>query len=65
MLHARIQKVLSEGVQLKFDVVLFCFLVDEWGERIRIELKPGHHHLDGVSLAGRYFHTLNAGLVAL
>ena len=62
--HARIQKVLSEGVQLcNSDNVFFLFR----GERIQIPLKAGHYRpasettfkwrlagvLNGVLLAGR------------
>ena len=51
--HARIKKVLSEGVQLRQS--FFVFLVDE---RIQITLSEGHHlapvkrHLNGISLVG-------------
>ena len=61
--HARIQKVLSEGVQLCNSDVFFLFR----GERIQIPLKAGHYQpasetpfkwrlagvLNGVLLAGQ------------
>ena len=46
--HARIQKVFSEGVQL-------CFLVNEW---IQITLKSGHHRPASVSLACRWWPSI-------
>ena len=52
--HARIQKVLSEGVQDSDSV-----FVVEGRERIQIPLRAGHYrsaakcHLNGVLLAGR------------
>ena len=58
--HARIQKVLSEGVEL---CKLRVFKLMRGRQRIHITLKSDH--LNCVSLAGGDGPTLNAGLVAL
>ena len=72
--HARIHKVLSEGVQLNFENGFFClvFFMREGG--IQITIIAGHYRstsetpFNGVSLAGNLVDdgpTLNTGLVAL
>ena len=57
-MHAWIQKVLPEGVQLWRR---FFFLMS--GERIQTVLKAGHHR--SASWRADYGQTLNVGLVAL
>ena len=69
--HARIKKVLSEGVKTHTFFFYFnYFLVLMRGERIPIQLKAGHHR--PAAKRGMAFRwraddglTLNAGLVAL
>ena len=64
--HARIQKVFSEVFQLWLRFFIW------WGQRgSKYHCKraiigpPAKRHLNGVSLAGRWWPKLNAGMVAL
>ena len=62
--HARIQKVLSEGVQLcNFENVFFFSLFR--GERIQISLKSGHHRPDVECWLGNFENFRGSGPVLL